>query len=155
MRYRFTFSSESYADREADLGLEMPDGHRGPVPRGHALVFHLIEALEGRRWEVPFRWATDYAHAFEARGGGYRFDVMVVCLDAEAGSWEVTAERRTGLLPWLRKRNPAMLRALARDLRACLREDPAITDVLLDDSGQVEPLDPATSHELADKESEG
>lgn len=142
MIYRFTFVSEHYADRKTDVGLEMPEGHRGPVPLGHALTLKLIEGLEARRWEVPFRWATDYGHAFEARGGGYRLDVVLTCRDVEAGRWELSAERRSGLIPWLRDRDPAMLRELARDLWAALAADLAISEVRPADSAQAEALGP-------------
>ena len=54
---------------------------------------------------------------------------MVTCLDAKAGSWEVTVETRTGLIRWLRRKDPAALQRLACDVQALLAADPEIADL--------------------------
>ena len=128
MIHKLTFLSEAYADPASNEGLGMPEGHRGPLPPGRALAVKLARALEAQGWEVLAHWASDYSHAFEARGGG-RFDVMVTCLDAKTGSWEITVETRTGLFRWLRREDPAALQRLACDVQALLAADPEIADL--------------------------
>ena len=127
MIHAFTFHSEAYADPATDVGHSMPDGQDGPVPQGLGLTMALFDGLQGRGWEMPHRWATDYSHAFEVRGGGERFDVMVACTDLATRAWEVTVELRTGLLRRLRRRDPAALIRLTGALEAVLGGNPDVS----------------------------
>ena len=126
MTCAYRFDASGYADRDLDAEHEQPAWHEGPVPLGLALAARLARDLTARGWRTPSRWVTPAGHGFEARGGGDRFDVTLACVDPEAGRWSLDAEPRRGLLPRLRRRDPAAIERLCGDLRAVLAADPTV-----------------------------
>ena len=119
--------SLAYAHPEADVDLEPPPGHRGPVPRGLAFLAALSEGLEGQGYQVPHGWVIPGGHGLEIRGKGRRFDLTLSAGDLQQGQWTLRLEVRRGLLPWRRKAGGPALARLGDHLTELIQADPQVT----------------------------